>query len=322
MAAAFVIASGYAIAARWRSMDVRFRDSALAKPEPMLASLRTNGNVRLLQLMPATVTAPAPGALSWDTLVADHGKLMHFFLLRDSLDVFAHLHPVRRNAQLFENVLPPLPGGSYSLYGEVTHENGTSQTFVGRVSLEDAEGARAPQMRRSGATNDVFCQSPAGISSNAPQPFMLDADDSWHVGATVAASDRSPLMGELQMRLEPQAWMANRDGTLRFTVLDAAKRPVSLEPYMGMMGHCVVRRSDGSVFTHLHPVGTASMAAQQLLAKRVGLPGDAAMLPPVNATEVSFPYAFPRAGEYRVWTQVRINGRVLTGVFDVQVAAP
>jgi len=56
--------------------------------------------------------------------------------------MFSH-HPVRRDFQNFENVLPPLPGGDYQLYAEVTHENGLSQTLVAKVSLpESAGGAR------------------------------------------------------------------------------------------------------------------------------------------------------------------------------------
>jgi hypothetical protein len=90
---------------------------------------------------------------------------------------------------------------------------------------------------------------------------------------------------------------------------------------MGMLGHAVLRRSDGTVFTHLHPSGTISMAAAEMLARRDGT--SAPMAAPSNAVarEVEFPYAFPRAGDYRMWVQVRTGGRVLTGVFDVRVAA-
>jgi len=35
--------------------------------------------------------------------------------------------------------------------------------------------------------------------------------------------------------------------------------------------------------------------------------------------EVSFPWGFPKAGDYRIFVQVRKAGRVETGVFDAHV---
>jgi hypothetical protein len=33
----------------------------------------------------------------------------------------------------------------------------------------------------------------------------------------------------------------------------------------------------------------------------------------------SFPFAFPKAGQYKLWVQVKIGGRVQTADFEVQV---
>src|SRR2546427_5866775 len=87
-------------------------------------------------------------------------------------------------------------------------------------------------------------------------------------------------------------------------------------------------------FVHLHPEGTISVAAQETFVLRE--PGDtvrgrlaqrlAAM--PMGSGEqravrpgaVSFPYAFPQPGHYRMWVQVKRNSRILTGVFDAEVS--
>ena len=116
------------------------------------------------------------------------------------------------------------------------------------------------------------------------------------------------------------ALVANRETSLRFTVVSPGGESVALQPYMGMLGHAVVRRADGEVFTHLHPVGTISMAAQELFARRDRPAGATpTSVPAESANEVIFPYAFPRPGDYRLWVQVRVAARVLTGVFDVRV---
>jgi len=120
---------------------------------------------------------------------------------------------------------------------------------------------------------------------------------------------------------------------LRFEVRNADGNLATLEPYMGMAAHAAVEKDDGSVFVHLHPMGTISMASQMTFALRQ--PGDtvsgrlgkrlsaaehsAMNAMPAATGSVGFPYAFPKPGKYRIWVQVRKNGRVLTGAFNVSV---
>ena len=308
-------------AARWRTMDREFRNSALARPLPVVATILADGPVDRLRF------TPPPESAGWDTLAADHGKLMHLFLVREpDFNAFAHLHPVRRDARTFENALPALPAGTYRLYGEITRENGTSETLTTSVEIPAPTGPAAQAALDPKMLNEIICQSPAVPIGNGASPFTLDADDSWHISppprpAAAAHTQVSRLMGGGTMVFENAGDLVeNREASLRFSVFTATGERAAIQAYMGMRGHAVVRRADGEVFTHLHPLGTISMAAQEILNPRD--PSKKETRETVDPTAaVSFPYAFPRPGAYRLWIQVRIEGRVLTGVFDVHVAA-
>ena len=118
---------------------------------------------------------------------------------------------------------------------------------------------------------------------------------------------------------------------LRFTLSDSAGKPVTVHPYLGMAGHAVIVRHDGSVFIHVHPMGTVATVAQQVFALRdrgdttergrlrtEGL-STADMSNMTMSGALTFPYEFPKPGRYRIWVQARPNNRVLTGTFDVDV---
>jgi hypothetical protein len=108
-----------------------------------------------------------------------------------------------------------------------------------------------------------------------------------------------------------------------------------MEPYMGMAGHAEFVRSDLSVFAHVHPAGSVSMAALELAQDGLSNAADSAQMPismPMPSTmsmpmaeagplppEVRFPYGFPQAGDYRIFVQIKRGGRVETGVFDAHV---
>lgn len=100
--------------------------------------------------------------------------------------------------------------------------------------------------------------------------------------------------------------------------------------YMGMLGHAAFVKTDGSVFAHVHPEGSVSMAAFMMAQQQAGegAPGSGmemnmagmnhendAALP----NEVSFPYGFPTAGRYRIFVQMKHGATIETGIFDATV---
>jgi hypothetical protein len=232
----------------------------------------------------------------WSPIMPDHGKLMHLFLIREpGLDAFAHLHPVMKDPDDFLAALPPLPAGTYRVYADVIHESGFPQTLVDKVKI------------------------PAG-TGGPPQ----DPDDSWLASAPGTNPQVSPLEDGGSMLWRRNLLVANREAELRFEVRGPDGRPAPLEPYMGMLSHAVISRDDGQVFVHLHPMGTASMAAQQAFAKLEMEEEGRPMLAMHHAAmagdgAISFPYEFPQPGRYRLWVQVKTGGKVQTGVFDAEV---
>jgi hypothetical protein len=87
---------------------------------------------------------------------------------------------------------------------------------------------------------------------------------------------------------------------------------------MGMAAHLVVTNRDGSVFAHLHPAGSISMAAMQRFAAAGAEDAHAAHTMTLDS-HVAVPYAFPKPGPYRLFVQVKRAGRVLTAAFDIDV---
>jgi hypothetical protein len=321
----------------WDFEDRNYRNNALYRPLPVSTRVRTEHDQLIL-----TINVDASERRGrWTPLIPDHGKLMHLFLVRDGEPgAFAHLHPVQRGGEKFEVPLPPLPGSQYHVYADVTHEDGFSETLVAATEIPPASLA----MKRLwlGNSEEVICSAAVAQMLATNLFFPPDPDDSWQMdGRPIESSSQrkhiSPdamrrvveVSGGYKMTWEnPESITRILDGSLRFKLLTPDNQPAEIEPYMGMLGHAVVRRQDGAVFAHVHPVGTFSMAAQEFFVN--GKPSEHSTLQAEHhgshtnragiAGEISFPYAFPKPGPYRLWIQMKSQGRILTGVFDTIVA--
>jgi hypothetical protein len=87
---------------------------------------------------------------------------------------------------------------------------------------------------------------------------------------------------------------------------------------MGMAGHAEFVKSDFSVFAHVHPAGSVPMASLLVAQKDFGSSTHHSSMHPLT-DEVSFPYGFPQAGDYRLFVQIKRHGEVETGVFAAHV---
>jgi hypothetical protein len=286
MGFAVVLASGLVTLGNnwWGRVDTRFQEHSLYKPVIASASVR-NGSLML--------RAPEKGERNdFTPLIPDHGKMMHLFLIEKQTGRgFAHLHPVRDDG--FRAALPPLPTGEYHIYGDVTHESGLTETWVSEINLQESAGSAEADK------DDAF------LLGNPTGDKVMLSD-----GATISWENKS-------------RFAVDRETTLRFSVRRTDGSLAQLEPYLGMYAHAVIWKTDGKVFTHLHPLGTISMTSQLLFAKRergeylANQPLDIVCGAPPK--EVAFPYAFPETGNYRIWVQVKLNGTIQTAVFGAEV---
>ena len=261
----------------WWSVEATAYDRYIYKPLEGTATV-DNGVLR--------INLHDPGWMSsrrMDDFVADHGHLMHLFVLSAELDRLWHLHPQEVSTARFQQTLPDMPAGTYELFADVVHATGMPETVTGKFVVA------------------------ANVSSAVPP----GADDSswWSNDRTstniVWLRDNTPLT-------------TRKLTTFAFRVEDAAGRPVNdLELYMGMPGHAVFVKRDRSVFAHVHPSGSAPMASLDLAMPSSNPHAQHQMATP---STVTFPYGFPEAGHYRIFVQVKRGGAVITSAFDADVS--
>lgn len=294
-ATVLLIASLFAANAWWNS-DAR-ANARLNYKLPHVQSALEAGNLLHLTLENPNATEPNrfgidnPERLRVDDIILDHGHPMHLFMVRLSdMKSFWHLHPDQIGFGEYATNLPSMPPGSYQIYADVVHHTGFPETQVGVIDLPLVAGA-ALSGDDAGASDLAAADTVAALSDGYRMVWQREG---------------------LNLKANQPIWF-------RFRVENKDGKPAAdMEDYMGMAGHAAFISSDGKIFAHVHPAGSVSMAAMNL----AGSPGKKqdmkGMSGPMNG-EVSFPYGFPQAGDYRIFVQVKRAGRVETGAFLAHV---
>ena len=263
----------------WWGVEATAYDRYVYKPLTATPTLTTD-TLRLDLHDPGWI-----GSRRLDDFVTDHGHLMHLFVLSPSLDRLWHLHPDQTATGRFEQKLPSIPPGNYELFADVVHATGVPETVTGQFIVGPPEGG--------------------------PSHEPLTGDDSawfWSDGEKE----------HIQWIRDANTPLVTKKLTLfTFRVVDDDGKPATdLELYMGMPGHAVFVKKDRKVFAHVHPSGSAPMAAMDL-----AMPGMNAHAQHQVSTPstVTFPYGFPEPGLYKIFVQVKRAGQVITGAFDADV---
>ena len=299
--AACVVAGAMFFGNAWWTAEASSYARYVYKPLQAMPTVTAEGRLRLDLRDPGWIASRR-----LDDLVVDHGHLMHLFVVTPALDRLWHLHPDEVSTGRFEAPLPELPPGRYEFFADLVHRSGVSETVTGELDT--------PAIRGGALTGD---------------------DSEWSAGGDQSPDRQIRPGGQIRLKPGPTEYGRTADGgrivwlrdeqplrtkrltMFTFRVEDTAGQPAGdLELYMGMPGHAIFIRLDRRVFAHVHPSGSAPMAAIEIAmpaSRSHAHPGTG--LPPT----VSFPYGFPEPGDYRIFVQVKRSGRVVTGAFDAHV---
>jgi hypothetical protein len=256
-----------------------------------------------------------------DDFVLDHDHLMHLYMIRQpGLDAVFHLHPDQIAPGQFQLALPSVPAGTYSLYADVVHANGFPETLVASLTVPAIAGRPL-----SGDDSEGLAQ---------PLPAGFDAASCTKTNPNFLLPDGYTLVWD-----NPETQPAKTPEIFTFSLLGRDGKPASDTAfYMGMLGHAAFVKIDGSVFAHVHPSGTVSMAALMMAAAQNGqasppsaasqtsgadamasmpgmdMSGSSASAALPNTT--GFPYGFPTPGAYRIFVQMKHGQTIETAAFD------
>lgn len=112
---------------------------------------------------------------------------------------------------------------------------------------------------------------------------------------------------EVAISTNQDAIRAGRQVTFSFDFVRNGQPELNVRPWLGMAGHLIARTADGAELAHVHAVGPMAPSEPILAASTIYGP------------RVQFVYTFPRAGEYTVWAQFKVNDEIITLPIAVSV---
>jgi hypothetical protein len=205
-----------------------------------------------------------------------HEKIMHFIVVRKDLTQFQHLHPdFNQETGEFRVAVTFSAVGPYRFFADFTPATDNPMQLPVTVSSDLPVG-------------DVADYQPQDVTPDTKKEVLVPPD--YHVTYTLPSELQSQTLVTYSLAVEKD------------------NQPVTLEKYLGALGHSVVLKEETLAYIHTH-------AGEQM---DHGEHAGHAM-PPAQENRIDFSTTFPAAGIYRIFTQFQHQGNVFTTAYTVAV---
>ena len=287
-------------------------------------------------------------------VVPDHGKLMHMFVVRiPMMDAFAHLHPQRLDSAHFRTLLPNLPQGKYLVFADIVYNTGFTETIKDTVNIPSASPETARMLDKDDGyafappiNQAVGTRMPEGeevISCGKPgygatlkdgstmvwegmtnEPFL--AGQVYQLKFSVLDPDKKAALLQPYLGMPAHAAIIRNDGNVYIHLHPVGTFSMAAETNMlkriaepqGLFYYPDPAKFRDSIDHYIQYLSELDEnKREELLMQQMNMPQSMPMdMGMEHSNMVEFPYSFPLPGNYRIWVQIKKDGKILTAAFD------
>lgn len=357
VATAFMLLILYGGKSWWDSESASYKRWMYRPPLANTWVEQENGS-RIMTFQVDSLSIKDRNRLPMKYMVPDHGKLMHMFIIKEgTLDVFAHLHPKRVDPLTFKVELPEVPEGRYYVFGDIVRRNGYTETISDTLDIPALVAEETiTQDSTWYDPDDTFIVSTAvdqDVDNNLPSDILIcgkpgvetplldgstavfeyQPNQSFIAGKvyplTFAINDPEGNPAELEpyMGMMGHAVVFRKEGGVYVHLhpvgnYSMASQQIIEDRIAEDTPRPVIAQEADVFYDSVDQVVTQLAMLSEEERTNVlmqGMEHTGLGEHEEHGATVTFPYAFPQEGDYRIWIQMKRNGKVLNSSFDAKV---
>lgn len=357
VAAAFLTLILYGGKNWWDSESASYKRWMYRPPQANSWIEQENGT-RIMTFQVDSLSIKNRNRLPMKYMVPDHGKLMHMFIIKEgSLDVFAHLHPKRVDPLTFKVEVPEVPEGRYYVFGDIVRRNGYTETISDTLDIpalianETIEtdstwydpddtyivSTAVDQVADNNLPSDILICGKPGVETplldGSTAVFEYQPNQSFIAGKvyplTFAINDPEGNPADLEpyMGMMGHAVVFRKEGGVYVHLhpvgnYSMASQQIIEDRIAEDTPQARIDQEADVFYDSVNQVVTQLAMLNEEERTNIlmqGMEHTGLGEHEEHGATVTFPYAFPQEGDYRIWIQMKRNGKVLNSSFDAKV---